>query len=505
VVTRLSGALRGAHLQGGAGGAERLRRQLEELAASVAALVGGSGAGAGTGATGAEAAARAVLEVQGGQVSLDGVPLRPGFADVVPFRFLAEQLATRGVRRLVLEGAATVEELEALVRALEAHPPGGERPFAALLERLGQLGVRRVRLEEARGGAGGAGALQEAPRGRREAAVLLLYQGLEAVAEVMAGVEAGRGVGFVRARRFVHGAVDLLEQDRGLLLALTTARGVGDYLHQHAVNVSLLTLVAGRRLGMSRRALAQAGMAALLRDVGKATVDRALREKRGELTGEDWEAFRRFPHAAVVRLLRFRGGLSEASLRHLLVAFEHPLRVDGGRTRTGRPPGFLSRLLQLADAYDAMTSPRPYRPRPLTPPAALSLMVRDRTATGADPLLLRAFIHALGLYPVGSVVLLSTGELAVVCEPPAGPSSLASPRVRIATDAEGRPLARPLLSGTAGPAEAGADGGAEDGSPLPRITRVVDPWESGLDVPRLLLGLPPVPAAPAAPAAPAVP
>ena len=129
-----------------------------------------------------------------------------------------------------------------------------------------------------------------------------------------------------------------------------------------------------------------------------------------------------------------------------------------------------------------MTTPRPYRKRPMLPYEALSTMVRDRAHTGADPLLLRAFIHALGLYPVGSVVLLDSGELGIVCEPPSGPDALARPRVRLVADRAGQPVTVPQVVDTAGPEDAP--------SSRPRIARLVEPWRHGLNVSRYLLGLP---------------
>lgn len=418
----------------------------------------------------------ASVEVAHGQVRVNGLALKPSLADVNVFRYLADQLAARRVRQLRFLRALDDDALQRLALVLADHPDDGTRPFAALAQALAEREVEGVALEEA-----GAEEVTQRPRTPQEQAAVLFLRGLEVVREAMEGLRAGRSVGFRRARRFVQDAVDLLARDKGLVLSLTTLKNCGEYLHNHSVNVCLLTLAVGQWLGMPKRELAELGVAALLRDVGKATVSTALRNKRGALTPEEQKEFERFPYAAVMGLLRFRG-FSEATLRHILVAFEHPVKGTGGKTLTGREPSFFTKLIQLADAYDAMTTPRPYRKRPLLPYEALGTLVRERAQTGADPLLLRAFIQAVGLYPVGTVVLLDSGELGIVCEPPADARTLARPRVRLVSDGEGRPLERTRLTGTAAP--------DDPDSPLPRVVRLVDPWQHGLSVPHYLLGLP---------------
>jgi len=460
LVTRLATLLRTAQLHGLNN--ELWQVHLAPLHAALATLL--------------RAESSATLEAVHGQLVVNGFPLKPSFADVNVFRYLAEQLAGRRIRQLQFERLPEEAGLQRLVVLLAAHPADGSRPLAALAQALQEQELEGIRFEED----AGAQQARSGPRTRQEEAVFLFLRGVAVVREAMEGLRAGRSVGFRRARRFVQDAVDLLLADRGLALSLTTLKNCGDYLYSHPVNVCLLTLALGQALELDKRELAQLGLSALLRDVGKATLGPGLRNKRGELSAEEWREFQRFPYAAVMGLLRFRG-LNEATLRHILVAFEHPLRVTGGRTVTGREPGFYTKLIQLADGYDAMTTPRPYRKRPMLPYEALSTLVRERNLTRADPLLLRAFIHAIGLYPVGSVLLLDTGELAIVCEPPSGPDALARPRVRIISDRAGRPLGEPRLSDTAGPDEAGAA--------LPRIAKLVEPWRHGLNVSRYLLGL----------------
>jgi HD-GYP domain-containing protein (c-di-GMP phosphodiesterase class II) len=134
--------------------------------------------------------------------------------------------------------------------------------FRALVEDLQRENVRSI-VPLPEGPGAGAGTT---PRDPRVHGVFTFLKGIAAVHDIMEGLRTGNSVGFKEAKRFVQSAVDLLLQDRGLVLALTSIKNYQDYLYNHSVNVCLLSLVVGARLGFSRNKLADLGLAALLRD-----------------------------------------------------------------------------------------------------------------------------------------------------------------------------------------------------------------------------------------------
>jgi hypothetical protein len=114
-------------------------------------------------------------------------------------------------------------------------------------------------------------------------------------------------------------------------------------------------------------------------------------------------------------------------LKAAIAAFEHHAGVDrGGFPRIPHEPHLVSRIVAIADAYDSLTAPAGPT-APLAPPDALSRMLARKDL---DPLLLKVFVNAMGIYPVGSLVELTTGETAIVAGPPA-PGALDRPRVKV--------------------------------------------------------------------------
>ena len=130
------------------------------------------------------------------------------------------------------------------------------------------------------------------------------------------------------------------------------------------------------------------------------------------------------------------------------------LTVADGRMRidfTGYPKvlrkrwlGFYSRIVSVADAFDAATSKRSYQYIPFPPDEVLREM-RDNPSRGFDPVVVKAFINMMGIYPIGTLCILDSGELAVVVAPSPDPEELHRPLVRVVSDANGRKLPQPPL------------------------------------------------------------
>ena len=410
-----------------------------------------------------------------GRLMVNEQGVRPSFSEHGAHQSLTEALHARSLGRVLFLGEPPTVELIAFAYALAEVEEASPADVPALMARLQSRGVRRIALAPLN--IDDAGPLAGLPD-RHARGLLLFHKGVHAARAVMEGLRDGRSVGFRHLKRFAQEAVDLLSLQRGLGLALPTLRNASGYLETHAVNVSLYAIVIGERIGLDRQRLAELAMAAMVRDIGKATLPTELLEKPGDLSADEWAHFKRFPHVAVPRLLRFRG-FGETTLRQVLVAFEHQFRSAADRTLTTREFGLFTRIVQIAGDYDAMTTPRPYRPIALTPHDALRMLVRDRFRTQADPALLKAFVHAMGLYPVGSVVVLDTRELALVVEPPFSDTALARPRVRLLASPDGAPLLdSPTIDLRA----------VDDFGRFPRsIAAALDPTPFGINVPRLLL------------------
>ncbi|MGH7428402.1 MAG: HD-GYP domain-containing protein, partial [Candidatus Methylomirabilaceae bacterium] len=225
-------------------------------------------------------------------------------------------------------------------------------------------------------------------------------------------------------------------QDRAALLGVAVLKHYDEDTYHHCVKVAILSLMIGLHLQLDRSLLTTLGLAALLHDIGKVRVPQEILTKAEVLTVEEREIVKRHTlHGS--HLLRSLSGHTRLAR---VVAFEHHVNFNlSGYPRivAKDTPHLLTRIVQLAEVFDAVTSSRrPYR-RPMLPHEGMKLVL-DAAGTLFDPALVRAFVRVMGLYPVGSVVELDSGELAVVVRP--SDHDMARPSIRIVTNMDREPV-----------------------------------------------------------------
>jgi len=195
-------------------------------------------------------------------------------------------------------------------------------------------------------------------------------------------------------------------------LLLSTVKSHDEYTFYHSVNACILSLAIGRMIGVDRQHLIPIGVGAVLHDIGKTAVSTSVLNYPGRLNDEQWKEITIHPQEGALAILAAGGAGHEISAT---VAFEHHARFDGagypGITRERRPHVY-SRLVAVADTYDAITTRRSYR-RAETPNHALNALLSGAGA-GYDPDLVRTFIDLMGIYPPGSILEVPDGALAVV-------------------------------------------------------------------------------------------
>jgi len=235
-----------------------------------------------------------------------------------------------------------------------------------------------------------------------------------------------------RVRGVVRSLVDNVVSNQHALLELSGLKDYDEYTFFHSVNVAILSLALGSMLSSDRRFLNSLGVGALMHDIGKITVSVDVLNKPGSLTSTEWESVRLHPlHGAEVAATM--PGLDRSSI---VVILEHHMRFDLDgypQRRPARRQHLTSRIVAVADAYDAMTSRRSYSDARLQD-EAMEVLARN-AGTAFDPVLVRLFVQMLGIYPPRSAVRLSTGEVGVVLRP--GGADLLRPSVRVFADATG--------------------------------------------------------------------
>lgn len=249
-------------------------------------------------------------------------------------------------------------------------------------------------------------------------------------------IKSGEKVSLKKAKRVVETMVDLLLEEESLLLGMTAIKDYDEYTYHHSVNVSVLSVALGQKLGLSRKALTELGLVALFHDIGKMEIPEEILNKPSSFTDDEWKIVRKHPYWGAKAALKLKG-FDPSSIKSAIVAFEHHLNFDFSGYPAVRERGeidFFSRIVTIADQYDAMTSARVYSRTPLKPDKALSVMV-DRAGRMIDPVLLKVFINMVGVYPIGTLVFLDTREMGLVYE--ANPLYPDRPRVLVIIDGTG--------------------------------------------------------------------
>ena len=319
--------------------------------------------------------------------------------------------------------------LSLLLSISEQKPP--EERFEELAERLGAARVTSLEIERAVHH-------ELETEEERQAAKRVYSQGVAVTRDVITSVRMGRATSVKRVKRAVQLIVDQVLNNETSLMGLTTIRDYDEYTFTHSVNVCIFSVALGKKLGLSRLQLYDLGMTALLHDMGKARVPVEILNKTTGLDEREWRVMQAHPWLGALTLFTLRS-YEETPYRAILTAHEHHMKTDlSGYPRTVRPRdlGIFSRIVAVADGFDAATTRRSYQTVPIEPDQVLREMWQN-PKRGYDAILVKALINLIGIYPVGTCVILDSFEVAVVAGPDPEGQQLNRPLVRIAVEAEG--------------------------------------------------------------------
>jgi len=321
--------------------------------------------------------------------------------------------------------------------------------------------------------------LEDIFKDKKELAKKTYVTTVTAVSEVMDSLKLKQAISLKRSKRVVQSMVDLILQEDSTLLGLTNLRSHDEYTYNHSVNVCILALAIGQRLGYRKRNLSELGMAALFHDLGKYDIPLEILNKSTEFTPEEWVIMRSHPILSVKELIGLKG-VHEMAVKVAMGAFEHHLNYDLSgypKLATKRKQSLVGRIVCIVDCYDALTASRVYNRIPFAPDKALRFMLK-RAGKAFDPVLMKLFVNAIGVFPIGTLVLLNTKEIGVVATSNPNPEKGDRPKIRIILDASGNEVEEKMV-----------DLSEEDSRGRFRfeITKVIDATQYQIDVGKYFL------------------
>jgi len=289
-------------------------------------------------------------------------------------------------------------------------------------------GVTLTRYEEARP------VEQEMPRARQA-----FRRGEDVLKSLVSDVRTGRMPQVAEVTTAVDDMIDSIVDNPDALMWVGRLRDEDVDSYHHGVNVALYLLALGRQLGFPRRELSHLGLIGMLADVGKIRLPRALLDKPGMLSPAEFGLIKEHVRLGLEALAE-GGGLPPEVTEGIA---QHHERLDG----SGYPKGLkgddislYGRMAAIADSFAALITPRAYANASAPQDAMMSLY--EWSGSSFHEPLVEQFVQAVGVFPIGSMVELSNGEIAVVVAH--NRVRRLEPRVLVLTTPEKAPLPAPL-------------------------------------------------------------
>jgi HD-GYP domain-containing protein (c-di-GMP phosphodiesterase class II) len=347
-----------------------------------------------------------------------------------PFEYVVEEMKKRQVGCVEFHEGVNSRDLGVFLKALYSIDPV-ESAYEDLQRAMESAVVKKITTTQLTETEQELKDVDRESRDVREESNRVYFRTVALMGDVLRTIEEKHILQVRKAKRLTQQMVDIIQMDESMLVGLTTIKNFDMYTFVHSVNVCILSILVGDRMRLDKGDIARLGVAALFHDIGKTYIPSTILNSSGPLNPREWELMKYHTFFGVKELSRMNS-LRDA-IEPMFVALQHHVHVNNNGYPQ-RPGGWdlrlFSRIVTVADYFDAMTAYRTYQEDPVTPDKALRFIL-EKSGEIFDPFVSKVFIQAMGLYPIGTIVGLDTGEKAVVVRQNPDPRFLHRPVVEL--------------------------------------------------------------------------
>ncbi len=437
---------------------EMLQEQSRLMFESLSAVIGTGG--------------QAALSVRQGSLFLNGLRVKFVLQNYPIFKFILEEFRQREIGGIRFREGLTRDGLVRFMSVLAKKEKKARAAFEELAAEVAEAGIDGVDLEKV--------VPNETFASVEKNTSKLYFLSIFHLKESFEKDQKDERLKLKTTRRLMQSIFNHIVDNEAFVYGLTNIKNYDEYTLNHSVNVCMLSIALGRRLGLNRGELVDLGMAAFFHDLGKLDTPLEILNKPAGLSEEEREIMEMHPTQGAEKLLQLKE-FGRLPLRAIHVALEHHIKEDD----TGYPHTFkkqttnlFSKIVKVVDYFDAITTKRVYRKKVFTRAEALSLMM-EHIGTEFNPVILKAFVNMMGAYPIGTMVHLDTGEIGIVFNTNPDPRHILRPGIKLITDREGNRIDGEM-----------ADLSEKDPATdrfVRSILRALDPDKYGINVPDYFL------------------
>jgi HD-GYP domain-containing protein (c-di-GMP phosphodiesterase class II) len=363
----------------------------------------------------------------------NGMKVRFTFSNYNLFRFISTEFHRRKMNLLKFKKDVIDEEVRQFVILLSKKEEESEAPFEDFLTELKKNGIEHIAVEKM--------AVSDESQSNEKYAAKVFFLGITHLKEMFESFNKDEKIPLNVTRRLMQSMFNHLVDNEAFVYGLTNIKNFDEYTLNHSVNVCLLSIALGKHLGLDKNELVDLGMSAFFHDFGKTEIPKDILLKPGKLNDKEREIIERHPYLGAEKLAQLQED-SYMPLRAVNVAMEHHVREDLSgypQYKSKKSVNLFSKIVKICDFFDALTTERPYRKRSFSRDEVLGMMM-EMSGLEFDPILLKVFVNMMGIYPVGTLVLLDTEEMGIVFEINMEPVFLNRPKLKLITDKRGNKI-----------------------------------------------------------------